>query len=396
MIICIIWRRNDQILVSGISRLHQIPLWLFLTRFLVPLLLQNWRHQLLFPLLIFHSLFSDIFRRNPLLSLLQVLLVFQLHLMFILILAQIWLSISASHSIFGIASLHIIGLFTWLASTMILIKLDPATSFSKPEAHIFAFISHFLDPHLFIVLILALIVCVEVLFVLHRRLRFILVHDEFQFSRTSVLMSIWRFFNLLYGGQAILIIVEGIEAVGICVWTSIILYRLIFKDVWAWCCWNWLLLLGLCRSPGLWMCFWVSKLRALLSIIEVLHMQMSILLIFFAIKFEFIDIHFLLRRHGFLSFLFIRVIFKQCLSFHAYTIQYLQLRQVPQQIVNLFFLMEVYTQRFQIRPKCMQGVDCLLYVFQRISIDIDLLEIGKHGKVAWQLGQIILWEIERL
>ena len=58
--------------------------------------------------------------------------------------------------------------------------------------------------------------------------------------------------------------------------------------------------------------------------------------------------------------------------------------------------MEVYAQRFQIRPKCMQGVDCLLYVFKRISINIDLLEVGEHRKVAWQLGQIILCKIERL
>lgn len=112
--------------------------------------------------------------------------------MFILILAQIWLSIPASHSIFGIASLHIVGQFARLAPTMILIELDPATSFSKPEAHIFASISgHFLDAHLLIALILALIFCVELLFVLHRRLRFILVHDEFQFSRISVLMFIF-------------------------------------------------------------------------------------------------------------------------------------------------------------------------------------------------------------
>lgn len=142
--------------------------------------------------------------------------------------------------------------------------------------------------------------------------------------------------------------------------------------------------------------FGVSKLRTFLPIIEVLHMKVVVLMISSIIEFETIVIHRLFRRHRFFSLALIRVFFKQGFSFYAYTIQYLQLGQVPQQIVNLFFLMEVYTQRFQIWSKRMQGINCLLYVLKRIAINIDFLQIGQHRKIARQLGQIVLCQVERL
>lgn len=75
---------------------------------------------------------------------------------------------------------------------MVLIKLHPATSFGEPQAHVFALISDFSAAQLFIILILTLIVSIWVVLILHRRLRFFLVHYELQFTGTGarVLVSI--------------------------------------------------------------------------------------------------------------------------------------------------------------------------------------------------------------